>query len=207
MRLIKCYKKKIYIILILIILVIIVISFIRNQYFPKSRKLTNIECTKKGGLVWRANSFDAQICPDCDGFLECRDAYDKNNRETCSDCGKPFQDCLDQFPTKEACSICNNSCESCIDSSDVSCCANIINECEKCSWKNELNIKNCPAVKSCNSCRENKEKLNDLSSNCPMTNSCTSCWEKHWPYPKTCPSGKNTLGVISDRSLMSLCCK
>lgn len=73
--------------------------------FDPSRKMTFEACTNAGGVAWRVDPYDPQICPACTEYLVCeeqnKDAADI--REVCPQV-MACAECMDvNFPYSDTC--------------------------------------------------------------------------------------------------------
>jgi hypothetical protein len=62
----------------------------------------------------------------------------------------------------------------------------------------------CPACAEFRAC---EQKSNADPAACPQLEACTVCLEANFPYPATCPDGKEKIGEISDAAIWFQCCK
>lgn len=65
----------------------------------------------------------------------------------------------------------------------------------------------CAACAEVRACEEERRGAADQPAACPQAVACAACLEANFPYPKTCPDGREKVGEISDAAIWFLCCR
>ena len=65
----------------------------------------------------------------------------------------------------------------------------------------------CSACAEYQTCEEENKGVSDIRDVCPQVVACTECLERNFPYPATCPDGREKIGEISDAAIWFQCCK
>jgi len=65
----------------------------------------------------------------------------------------------------------------------------------------------CSSCADYQTCEEENKGVSDIRDVCPQGVACTECLERNFPYPDTCPEGREKVGEISDAAIWFQCCK
>jgi hypothetical protein len=65
----------------------------------------------------------------------------------------------------------------------------------------------CTDYAACEAEYSDRQVYPDLREVCPQVEDCGACMSENFPYPETCPRGKEKLGQISDAAIWFMCCR
>ena len=65
----------------------------------------------------------------------------------------------------------------------------------------------CPACDEYLACERDSQGASNIHDECPQVLACNECVLANWPYPDTCPDGREKVGEISDAAIWFLCCR
>ena len=65
----------------------------------------------------------------------------------------------------------------------------------------------CSACAEYQTCEEENKGVSDIRDVCSQGVACTECLERNFPYPDTCPEGREKVGEISDAAIWFQCCR
>jgi len=65
----------------------------------------------------------------------------------------------------------------------------------------------CAVCAEVRACEDEHRGSADVREACPQAVACSTCMEANFPYPKTCPDGREKVGEISDAAIWFLCCR
>ena len=180
----------------------------------ESQEMTFAECEQMGGVAWRVDLYNPEICPSCAEYRECEIEY-TDYSGVCPECYGACQECEDQYFLYDSCPECYGPCQACqneylndFESEDER--FELCPDCEVCdSCREELNINrmNCPPCIACNECKEENKKYINIGDVCPQLFPCAECMERAGAYPDSCPDGRKKIGEISDAAIWFQCCK
>jgi hypothetical protein len=207
-------KQRIHLLIVFGCLALGIGFVIYSQKLDSSRKLTFEACANAGGKAWAVDPFHPDICPACAEYRACETAYN-DFREACPECYGACQECQDQYSLAESCPECYGPCQACEnqyfndfenDEERYALCP----ECKACeACREEINLKKagCAPCISCSECKEENKRYSDIGEVCPQVTACTECMEANFPYPDTCPDGREKIGEISDAATWFQCCR
>jgi hypothetical protein len=76
------------------------------------------------------------------------------------------------------------------------------------AWRVDLDHPDiCSSCAEYRACEEENNGSSDLRDICPQIGACAECIESNFPYPNSCPDGREKIGEITDAAIWFQCCK
>jgi hypothetical protein len=76
------------------------------------------------------------------------------------------------------------------------------------AWRVDLDHPDiCPSCAEYRACEAENQGASDIREVCAQIVACTECLESNFPYPNSCPAGREKIGEISDAATWFQCCK